>query len=509
MTEIKSVQAMPPAAAVRNSTAAVDLTLRLLQPMQGLLGPGETAEAEVVSIKEALQSFQLVLRLTQENGRQTTLEATSTKPVLPGATYAVAALSDSRLMAQLQPGRSQPLQSIDLSLLPVGTVIQGKVVGSAQLTDASGRPSFQIAFKLLDTPLSGQTMLIESSRPLALGSLMTAQVQGGQALNFIPLGGLLDQLQLSQHLAAQQGRQASLEGVFHALQGMGNNLPENLRSTVSQLLGLVPDVEQLGDPKTLAQTLSASGVFLEARLLAGLTGSAPADVKALLLRLLAQLPTQPTSTPQLAAQSGAGFGQALPAFARQALGALGQANAQQLALNFPLGARLPAGMEEEADLEMLLKLAAAAVSRLQTHQLSSLAQTHVTPDGSQLTTWQLELPMRDRQDVVPLQIKLQREAPARENSKEQPEPLWRVELAFDLAPLGPLQVQAQLQRGCLSSQLWAERASTASLVSAELEHLRERLLSAGLQVGQLDCRQGTPPQGPRTSLEQRFVDETA
>lgn len=325
---------------------------------------------------------------------------------------------------------------VSTSLLPVGTVIQGKVVGSAQLTDASGRPSFQIAFKLLDTPLSGQTMLIESSRPLALGSLMTAQVQGGQALNFIPLGGLLDQLQLSQHLAAQQGRQASLEGVFHALQGMGNNLPENLRSTVSQLLGLVPDVEQLGDPKTLAQTLSASGVFLEARLLAGLTGSAPADVKALLLRLLAQLPTQPTSTPQLAAQSGAGFGQALPAFARQALGALGQANAQQLALNFPLGARLPAGMEEEADLEMLLKLAAAAVSRLQTHQLSSLAQTHVTPDGSQLTTWQLELPMRDRQDIVPLQIKLQRETPARENSKEQPEPLWRVELAFDLAPLG-------------------------------------------------------------------------
>lgn len=509
MTEIKSVQAMPPAAAVRNSTAAVDLALRLLQPMQGLLGPGETAEAEVVSIKEALQSFQLVLRLTQENGRQTTLEATSTKPVLPGATYAVAALSDSRLMAQLQPGRSQPLQSIDLSLLPVGTVIQGKVVGSAQLTDASGRPSFQIAFKLLDTPLSGQTMLIESSRPLALGSLMTAQVQGGQALNFIPLGGLLDQLQLSQHLAAQQGRQASLEGVFHALQGMGNNLPENLRSTVSQLLGLVPDVEQLGDPKTLAQTLSASGVFLEARLLAGLTGSAPADVKALLLRLLAQLPTQPTSTPQLAAQSGAGFGQALPAFARQALGALGQANAQQLALNFPLGARLPAGMEEEADLEMLLKLAAAAVSRLQTHQLSSLAQTHVTPDGSQLTTWQLELPMRDRQDIVPLQIKLQQEQDGREEKSERKESLWRIELAFDLEPLGPLQVQAQLLQGSLSSQLWAERADTAHLIDRELPNLRERLLAAGLTVGELGCSQGRPPQGPRTTLEQRWVDETA
>lgn len=170
-------------------------------------------------------------------------------------------------------------------------------------------------------------------------------------------------------------------------------------------------------------------------------------------------------------------------------------------------------MDGEADLEALLKLAAAAVSRLQTHQLSSMAQTQVGPEGNLLTTWQLELPMRNQQELVPLQIKLQREeqAPDKQGKKTQKEQemLWRVELAFDLAPLGPLQVQAQLARGSLSSQLWAERASTASLIEAELGHLRERLVAAGLEVGELGCRQGTPPQGPRTQLEQRWVDETA
>jgi hypothetical protein len=112
--------------------------------------------------------------------------------------------------------------------------------------------------------------------------------------------------------------------------------------------------------------------------------------------------------------------------------------------------------------------------------------------------------------VVPLQVKLQREEPGNTgNKKEQKETLWRIDLAFDLDPLGPLQVQAQLLRGSLSSQLWAERADTAQLIDQELDNLRQRLLGAGLEVGELSCRQGMPPQGPKTNLEQRWVDETA
>jgi hypothetical protein len=166
-------------------------------------------------------------------------------------------------------------------------------------------------------------------------------------------------------------------------------------------------------------------------------------------------------------------------------------------------------MEGDADLQTLLKLAAAAVSRLQTHQLSSLAQSQIGPDGNLLTTWQLELPMRDQRDLVPLQMKIQHEEPQKSQGKQPKEAQWKVELAFDLEPLGPLQVQAQLARGSLSSQLWAERPRTASLIDAELNTLRERLTAAGLTVGELACTQGTPPQGAKTSLEQRWVDETA
>lgn len=123
--------------------------------------------------------------------------------------------------------------------------------------------------------------------------------------------------------------------------------------------------------------------------------------------------------------------------------------------------------------------------------------------------------MRNAHDIVPLQVKFQREDPPEKDAQDSPEvrenkdPLWRVELAFDLTPLGPLHVQAQLIRGNLSGHLWAQRVFTAELITSQLGHLRQRLNDAGLTVTDLDCHQGTPPQGAQSPLEQRWVDETA
>ena len=506
MTEIKSTPAIPASGPSRPTASPAEMALKLLQPMQGLLVAGESAEAEVVRIKEALQSFQLTLRLTLENGRQATVETSSARAAAPGAAMLVTALSDTRLIAALQPGNRQPQSSIDLDLLPLGTVVQGKVTASQQIQQ-DGKTLFKIVISLLNSPLAGQKLNVESAMPLTPGSLITARVQGDQSLSFMPLSGRLDQLVLGQQLTAQHNRQGSIEGLFGALRS-SSALPDQLRGAAERLLGLVPDMQQLSDAKTLAQALSRSGVFLESSLLSGQADDLPTDMKAALLRLIAQLPGLPGGAPQ-AMQAGGAFGQALPAFARNALGALGQPNARQQAQSFPLPSRLAPNADDEADLELLLKLAAAAVSRLQTHQLSSLAQTQTNPDGTQVTTWQIEIPMRDQRDIVPLQVKFQREDEPAQNRREKPETLWKVELAFDVAPLGLIQVQAQLLQGSLSSQIWAERSGTAALISAELDHLRQRLVTAGLSVSELACRQGTPPQSPRTTLDQRFVDETA
>jgi len=194
---------------------------------------------------------------------------------------------------------------------------------------------------------------------------------------------------------------------------------------------------------------------------------------------------------------------------------LGQVSPRPLPSAFPLPSRLLQKLESEGDLQQLLRLAAAAISRLQSHSLSSLQQSGTLDNGNQQTTWQTEIPVRHGQEFIPLQVKLQREETPEQQAdreREQDDPLkalWRIELAFDLSPLGPLQVQAQLAQGRLSGQLWAQQEQTARLIDSQLGALRERLVARGLDVGDLECHPGTPPQGPRTRLEQRWVDENA
>jgi len=474
------------------------------------MASGETAKAEVVGLKEGAQAFQLMLRVTLDNGRQATLQASSPQPVAQGTALAVTALSDTRLALAVLAG-GKPLTSIDLEQLPVGTLLQGKVVSREALPTQAGQTVYKVVVNLLNTALAGSKLSLETPIDLPLGSLLSARVQGDQSLAFLPLSGRLDQLALLQQLGNQQSRQGSLEGLLSALKGLGNQaaMPDGLRGSIDKLLGALPSGEQMSSGKGLMQALENSGLFLESKLLAGQPGALSTDMKANLLRLVSQLlPLLPGSAP-LAAASANAMTQALPAFARNILGNIGQSSGRQQAMGFPLPSRMLQAMDGEDDLEALLKLAAAAISRLQTHQLSSLAQSQTGPDGALVTTWQIEVPMRNQQELVPLQVKIQHEEPAPSGKQDPKEPLWRIDLAFDLDPLGPLQVQAQLAHGSLSSQLWAERASTAGMIDRELGNLRERLVAAGLTVGDLACSQGTPPQGPKTSLEQRWVDETA
>jgi hypothetical protein len=497
--------------------------LKLLTPMEGLISAGQSANAEVLSLKQADQAFQLLLKITLANGRQTTLQATSAQPLPQGSNLAITQPSAGNLAITLQQAiasSAASLTRLDTAQLPAGTLLQGKVLTSQVMPQVPGQPTvFRSMVSLLNTALSGSTLSIDSPTPLRIGTLLSALVQDSQTLKFVPLSNRSEQLAVTQQLASQTSRQGSLDGLLKLLQ----NLPDSgqtssdLRAAVDKLLAGLPDIHQLSSAKGLALALANSGVFLESKLLTGQNPTLAPDMKGDLLRLIAQLTPGLASNTNLNAIIAANtLAQAMPSFVRNALGMLGQVSAKPSPTSFPVPERLLQSGDGEDDLEHLLRLAAAAVSRLQSHQLSSLEQTGVTADGRLMSTWQLEIPMRNLQDIVPLQVKFQREdAPEKEQPKERPEErqpkqqLWRVELAFDMEPLGPLQVQAQLISGSLSSQLWAERPYTASLIESNLVALRKRLLDSGLNVGDIDCHHGTPPQGPQTRLEQRWVDENA
>ncbi|MBH3412125.1 flagellar hook-length control protein FliK [Pseudomonas putida] len=519
MTEINSLGAQT---AITVQAIKAQLTgelLNLTQAQPGLLKPGETAQAEVLTMRQSGSTFQLVLQVIQGSGSRTQVQATANQPILPGSQFTVSQPESNRLAVMVQQANASniaTLTQLDTGKVPVGTLLQGKVLTSQALPQTVGEAAtFRSLVSLLNTAQAGATLTVDSPRPLPIGSLLSALVQGDQSLRFVPLSGRQEQLNIAQQLLAQQGRQASLPGLLSALQQIANSPSSDseLRNTANSLLATLPDARQLSDGKALAQALNNSGAFLEAKLLGGLGASVVTDLKAQLVRLVAQASIAAPSGPMIASAT---LAQALPAMARSALGMLDRVSPRTPPGPFPLPSRLLQAMETEGDLQQLLRLAAAALSRLQSPALSSLQQSGTLENGNLQTTWQTEVPIRHGQEFIPLQVKLQREETpeqqAERQQREQQDPLqalWRIDLAFDLAPLGPLQVQAQLLQGRLSGQLWAEREQTARLIDSQLGALRERLLARGLEVGDLECHPGIPPQGPRTRVEQRWVDETA
>ncbi|AUY36388.1 flagellar hook-length control protein FliK [Pseudomonas soli] len=522
MTEINSLSTQTAVSAQATRAAMSGELLRLLQAQPGLLPPGEVAEAEVVTLRQIGQEFQMLLRLTQANGNQIQVLTTASQPLPPGSLITVTQPESSRLAVMVQQasaGNIATLTQLDTRQLPVGTLLQAKVLTSQVLPQSPGSAvTFRSLVSLLNSSQAGATLAIDSPRRLPVGSLLSALVQGEQALRFVPLSGRQDQLAVTQHLSTQQSLQASLPGVLNSLQQITSSpdaAPE-LRASAERLLASLPEARQLGDAKNLAQALNNSGTFFESKLLGGLASGIAPDLKAQLVKLVAQaLPSMPGHPPLATALATGTLAQALPGLARSALGMLGQVSPRPLPSAFPLPSRLLQKLESEGDLQQLLRLAAAAISRLQSHSLSSLQQSGTLDNGNQQTTWQTEVPVRHGQEFIPLQVKLQREETPEQQAdreREQDDPLkalWRIELAFDLSPLGPLQVQAQLAQGRLSGQLWAQQEQTARLIDSQLGALRERLVARGLDVGDLECHPGTPPQGPRTRLEQRWVDENA
>ena len=501
----------PSAHATSTQRPAVQVQSPVLQVQSSLpaqLNVGDSTQAQVLAMREVQNAFQVLLRLSLANGQQSTIEVKTTQPLAAGNILNVTALSAQQLAFNLIPSATSAIATrIDTALLAPGTLLQGKVTQ----VEPSPQGGFKIIVSVNNNALAGQQLQLESTKSLPLNSTLIARVDGAQQLTFQPLTARLEPLAINQELQKQFNQQGSLGQLFKGLDTLApGNLSPAAQKTLQQLLSGMPEFSSLLDPKKLAQSLTNSGAQLENRLLSGALDSASQDIKANLLRLIAQIiPTLPNSNPALATSQSVMLSQALPGLLRDQLLGNTQAQLREQAMRFPLPTRLLQSLDNPNDLGSLLRLAAAAVSRLQTHQLSSLGQTHTNTEGAQVTVWQVEIPARDQHNIVPLQIKFQHEEPAQKKSDKAAVPVWKIDLSFDLEPLGPLHIQASLQGSSISSQVWAQESTTADFIDHELSNLRDRLLAIGLTVEDLSCHQGSPPQGQKTSLQQRWIDDKA
>lgn len=236
--------------------------LKLLTPVEGLISVGQTAQAEVLSLKQADQTFQMLLKVTLDSGRQTTVQTTSNQPLAQGTTLVVTQPSAGNLAVTVQQAIASnvaTLTRLDTAQLPVGTLLQGKVLTSQVLPQVPGQPMvFRSMVGLLNTVLSGSTLSIDSPQPLRIGTLLSAQVQDAQTVKFVPLSSRQEQLAVTQQLVDQQSRQGSLDSLLMRLQNLppSDQTSVELRSAAARLLAGLPDVQQLSSPKGLAQALA-------------------------------------------------------------------------------------------------------------------------------------------------------------------------------------------------------------------------------------------------------------
>lgn len=551
------------------------MALKLLRPIDALLlPPGQTSRAEVISSTVNGGQFNLVLRLAQERANPSApraeIAASSPRAVASGTQMLIQAVSQSQLMAILQPANKPAttaagtLTRLDPGQFPPGTTVQARVISQQPLEQ--GR--FAILAKVLQGATSGVNLSLTSDKPLAPGSLLTAQVGTQGELRVPDPGRQVLQQMLSQGLRETLQRQGSAEPLLNRLQqlaaaGMaqsakatptGATLPAGaaseklaaqVQNAVRQVLQQVATPAQLMTAKGVEQAVQRSGLFLEPNLTqladllkGGQNGQAPAGARgdagtpagntalpqpalAKLLSALAALPVTPGAPPLPGADLKAALinllvnvQQQLPPTALKALAlppgpwaqGMGPPPGGPPPVGFPLPPRAMQALAETPDLGSLLRLTAALLSRIQHHQLQSLGQSQTFADGSTQTTWQLEIPLRDGQQFNHVQVRIQRDDESATKKGTEQTPFWEVRLAFTLDHLGSLQAIAKLYKGRVNTQFWAEQPGTLSLLNDELTLLRDRLLAKGLDVGDLSCHHGTPPQ-PNQALQQCWIDE--
>ncbi|MEH6493089.1 flagellar hook-length control protein FliK [Halopseudomonas sp.] len=563
-----SAPTTPAAAITARAADAVSLALQLLRPIDAALLPaGEKVSAEVIQSSTRANGngqFDVLLRLAQSTATSTpaTLPASSPQPLNTGTQLVVQALTQTQLMAVLQPASnasaSEPLTRLDPAQFPPGSTLQARVVSQQPVADNAGKQiAFALLAKIVQGASSGSLLQLTSSQPVEPGTRLNATVGAQGELRVLANSAQQRQLDLLQGLRATLQSQASSEPLFNRLdqlQASPRDLPAvpALQRAIAQVLQQVTTAQQLTTASGVENAIKQSGLFLEpnlAKIAESLVAQSAAKQAAnptapagavdassqpaaaahkvfpaldKLLPLLASLSTPGAPEPVAGVDLKGTLVNLLITLQQQlppgSLNALNlppgpwqqasQAAAQQQLKPgmFPLPTRALQALGENNDLGSLLRLTAALLSRIQHHQFQSLGQTQSFADGSTQTTWQLEIPMRDGHQFNHVQLRIERDTPPPNAKQGEPTPQWEVRLSFNLDELGSLQAIARLRKDKVSSEFWAEQAATLKLVNNELTELRDRLLAKGLEVGELSCHRGTPPP-PRQALQQTWIDE--
>lgn len=236
----------------------------------------------------------------------------------------------------------------------------------------------------------------------------------------------------------------------------------------------------------------------------------PKEVEKVIVSLLNSLPnnniTASLSTPQNLNQ-------------QVATAALMRLLGMSLPLESQTLAALPKAIEQH-----LRQLIEKTQARIQLNQFRSLGLDKPITEARTniLQQFHTELPLRFNEQVLPVQITIQeqehREKQDSNSDQENSNPedkksntkQWQVFMSFDLPTENPAVTEALHTRlsivdNSVAATLWTESSSLCHLATQKMTFLRDKLLANGLDVEELVCLEGRPPQQD-LSLGYNLVD---
>lgn len=250
-----------------------------------------------------------------------------------------------------------------------------------------------------------------------------------------------------------------------------SDLPQALRAAVQVVLATAIDGSTL-DGKSIEAALMKSTVFGEAAASGGAAGPADRTQALLLLRNLLRAASPEGTRPP-------GVSSSLPPPHRAAL---------------PVGEppALPsiASLDGDAMVQKLWSEADAALARVTLQQIASLPDTTGAHPTQRLV---LDVPIAIAQGHAVIAFEIEPDRRNRDGEDEEQSPGWRINLALDIEPLGPVRASVSEAGGRTHVSLFAEREATARVLRQGLPALQGQLAEAALEPGELNCRVGTPP----------------
>lgn len=162
----------------------------------------------------------------------------------------------------------------------------------------------------------------------------------------------------------------------------------------------------------------------------------------------------------------------------------------------------------DALISVLIKQTKEATSRVNLHQLTSMADMSRTDAGQQQpTALSFELPILQGNELSLFQFRLfeETEDGAKKESADGKEKKWVVHMGFDLEGLGPMYCQITLIGVGASVTFWAEEKATVSRSRRYLDSLSKNLHKLGVVVKEIQCVEGSPPHD-QSGIKQSLID---